>query len=130
MPLVKALLTPTGKRKIGWVFTHNGDNILILKKTPRAIAVTTKRHDFVSINKSADESEAGWSLEPRLLRAIEVYECNKVMILTPRPGLLYTTDAKNYFDGSKYVMVKKGEGQKVKCLPLEHFEVKRFGTKI
>lgn len=131
MPLIQTITSQSGKRKLAWIFETKDGNVLILKRTPSKIAINTRKTDFVSINQSANNNEAGWSLEPQLLRAIEVYNCKRVMVLTPKPGLLYITDAGNYFDGSKYFMVRKTlEGPKIRCLGMEHFETKAFGIKL
>lgn len=132
MALVKTINTPSGKRPLGWVVaTPTYGNVLVVKRTPRAIAVTTKKAQYVSINDSADNDQAGWTLDDVLIRALKTYDCQKVVVYVPKPGLTYMTDAQNYLKGGvMYLAANTKTGPRLRCVATRHFERRAFRVKL
>lgn len=131
MPLLKTINTPSGKRPLGWVVaTSEYGNVLVVRRMPSRIAVSTKRAAYISINDSADNDEAGWSLDDTLIQALKRYDCKKVAVFVKKPGMLYMTDAANYFKGGVVYLVSKGQGARVRCVGLDNFDRRPYRVKI
>jgi len=121
-----------GKRKLGWIVdTPSFGKVLVVRTTPRALGVTTKRADYVSINESAANEEAGFPLKPDLIRALQSHQVQKVAFYIPRTGYLYTTDAQNYFKGGAFKMVARNKhGDRDRCVMLGLFEKTKYRVKL
>lgn len=132
MGLLRTILTPNGRRPLGWVVaTSDYGNVLVVRKTPHAIAVSTRRRDYVSINESAAQDQAGWPLDDALVRAIKSHAVQHVAVFVPKPGMLYMTDASNYFKGGVvYTVPKNKSGARWRCVGLEHFDKRPYRVKI
>lgn len=132
MALIKTITTPSGSRPLGWVVTSsNSGNVLVVRRTPKAIAVTTRKSQYVSINESAEREEAGWALDDVLYRAIKTYDCKRVIVYVPKPGILYTTEAGNYSKaGVVYMVPKSKSGGRVRCVGMQHFTREKYRVKV
>lgn len=123
MPTLVKTIMGGKTRKLGWVIesVENG-RTLVIRKTPSAMAVKTKRKDFVSINDSAEREQAGWALDERLVQAIRGYKVDHVGIYVPKPGMLFTADAKLYTTpGVSSNWRKSAESKTYRFLGLNHF---------
>lgn len=132
MALIKTITQPGGKRPLGWVVSStNYGNVLVVRRTPRGIAVTTRRPNYVSINDSASNDQAGWPLDDALIQAIRTYNCKKVAVYVPKPGILYMTDADNYAkSGVVYMVPKNKSGARVRCVSMRHFDSEKYRVKL
>lgn len=131
MPTYKTINTPSGKRPLGWVVHTSDGNVLVVRRSTARIAVSTKRAAYKSINESAANEEAGWSLDDPLIRALKAHQCKEVIVYVPKPGILYRTDAANYGKGGVVYMVPKGKGgSRIRCVGLEHFHSKPYRVKV
>ena len=119
-----------GKRTLGWVVnTPNNGKVLVVRTTPRALGVKTKRKDFVSLNESAANDEAGFPLKPDLFRALQSHRVDKVAFYIPKTGFLYITEASNYL--KCFTMVARNKhGDRDRCVMLEHFEKIKYHIKL
>ncbi|WEU67343.1 hypothetical protein [Xanthomonas phage JGB6] len=98
---------------------------------PPKIAITTKKSQYVSINESAEQDQAGWTLENELMRAMEAFKVEKVVVFVPKPGMVYMTDAANYRAKCIVYMAHKNKtGDRVRCVGLQHFERRHFRVKL
>lgn len=133
MPTVlKTVKSQSGKRVLGWVVHTDLDGVcLVLKRMPAKIAVSTKKREYKSINDSADREEAGWSLDHPLIRALQAYKVDNVVVYVPKPGIVYTTPASNYFTpGVVKFVPRTKEGEKIRCVGLEHFARRQYRVKL
>lgn len=133
MPTVlKTVKSQSGKRVLGWVVQTDQDGVcLVLKRMPAKIAVSTKKREYKSINDSAEREEAGWSLDHPLIRALQAYKVDNVVVYVPKPGIVYTTPASNYFtQGVVRFVPRTKEGEKIRCVGLEHFARRQYRVKL
>ena len=108
---------------MGWVTETQTGNVLVVRRTPRTIAVTTRKPLYNSINQSIEAREAGWSLDDALIRAIKDEGVTHVAVWVPKSGLIYTTPADNYIKPTGYSLVLKNKtsGDRLRCVDLEFF---------
>lgn len=132
MGLLKTIMSQSGKRKLGWVVRTNDQGVcLVVKRTPLKMSIKTKRVNYVSINESADNEEAGWALDEPLIRAIKSYKVEQVVVYVPKPGILYQTPASNYFaKGVVYMAPKSKHGDRIRCVGIQHFERSQYKVKL
>lgn len=120
-----------GKRTLGWVVATSLGNALVVRRTPRALALLTKPTKFVSLTHSIDNNEAGWSLEPELVLALRTFDCKHVVVYVPKPGILFETSAANYHTpGVVYSVPKNKSGGWIKCVSLERFRRTTYHVKL
>lgn len=113
-----------GKRTLGWVTeTESFGNILVVRRTPRTISVSTSKPAYNSINQSIEAQEAGWTLDDRLIRALRDAGCTRVAVWVPRSGVIYMTAATNYMKPTQYSLVLKNKtsGDRLRCVDLDKF---------
>lgn len=132
MGLLRTIMSQSGKRKLGWVVKTDDLGVcLVVKRTPLKIAVSTSKSKYKSINESAAQDQAGWSLEEPLLRAIRSYDIEHVVVYVPKPGVVYTTPASNYHaKGVMYMVSKNKSGDRVRCVGMQHFQSRPFNVKL
>lgn len=109
---------------MGWAIqTESLGKVLVVRRTPRTISVTTSKATFSSINQSITDAEAGWSLDDALVRAIRDDEIDRVAVWVPKSGAVYMTDAKNYLnpDGYNLVLKNKTSGDRLRCVGFQSF---------
>lgn len=132
MGLLRTVTNPGGKRPLGWVVeTKEFGNVLVVRKTPKAVAVSTKRSAYISINDSADNDQAGWALDDSLIRALQAHKCSKVCVYVKRPGIVYMTDAGNYHTpGVVYLVPKSKDGPRIRCVGMKHFDREPYRARV
>jgi hypothetical protein len=131
MPLIKTVTRLGGKRPLGWIVESEGRNVMILKRTPTGMTITTRKSAYVSINDSADRAQAGWALEPELLRALRTYECTELYVYVPKAGILYTIDAQAYDNPDLiYSAAKTKNGPRLRCVAVKEFKRQKYRVKI
>lgn len=122
MKLLRTLTT--GKRTLGWVIqTDTLGNMLVVRRTPRTISVSTSKPLYNSINQSIADNEAGWSLDDKLIRAIREEGVGLVTVWVPASGHVFITDAKHYLEAEHYKLVLKNKtsGDRLRCVDVDKF---------
>ncbi len=129
--LILKVIQPT-KRVLGWVVqTPTQGNILVVRRTPRAINVTTKRTEYNSINQSIDAAQAGWTLDFSLIKAIKDFTCQLVAVYVPKTGCVYMTSAWHYTKPGVYYSVDKNKsGDKIRCVGMGLFSRHLYRPKL
>lgn len=132
MGVLKTIMSPSGKRKVGWIVRTNDHGVcLVVKRSIPKAVVTTRKAQYVSINESALQDEAGWSLDSHLLGWAKRMDVEQVVVYVPKPGIVYQTPLSSYTTpGVMYMASKSKEGDRQRTVGLKHFTRRPFKMKL